>query len=166
MIRLKKSQCDARAWFDSGFSVWVMFFSVGLIAGQGTVDVSSTTPTVVQNGGHAPTAIASPNCTNVRPLFESRGINSAEIPTEPKNGKCIYIRSGAFSILASSLFIFPLLFLLFAPDNACAQSLNVQQTNAPSLFDKLRIESASAFAVSTSSKLESINSIFSNVPLN
>lgn len=28
-----------------------------------------------------------PNCTNVRTLFESRGINSNEVPGEPINGK-------------------------------------------------------------------------------
>lgn len=28
-----------------------------------------------------------PNCTNVRTLFESRGINSNEVPVDPINGK-------------------------------------------------------------------------------
>lgn len=28
-----------------------------------------------------------PNCTNVRTLFESRGINSNDVPSEPINGK-------------------------------------------------------------------------------
>lgn len=28
-----------------------------------------------------------PNCTNVRTLFETRGINSNDVPSEPINGK-------------------------------------------------------------------------------
>lgn len=49
--------------------------------------LSSTTPKLV-NGALAAAANPLSNCSNVRHLFESQGINSADIPTQPITGKC------------------------------------------------------------------------------
>lgn len=48
--------------------------------------ISSTTPKLV-NGALAAAASPLSNCSNVRHLFESQGINGADIPTQPITGK-------------------------------------------------------------------------------
>lgn len=51
--------------------------------------LSSTTPKLVHGGALAAAAATNPlsNCSNVRNLFESQGINGADIPTQPITGK-------------------------------------------------------------------------------
>lgn len=49
--------------------------------------LSSTVPSLVHGGPIATTINVSTNCTNVRPLFLARGINSAEIPNAANHGK-------------------------------------------------------------------------------
>lgn len=48
--------------------------------------VSSTTPKLV-NGALAAAANPLNNCTIVKSVFESQGINSADIPTQPITGE-------------------------------------------------------------------------------
>lgn len=67
----------------------IVLFAVHTItmADAQNLALSSTTPKLVH--GTVPAA-ANPlsNCSNVRKVFESQGINGADIPAQPISGKC------------------------------------------------------------------------------
>lgn len=78
--------CVYDRWVFVGFIVLAWMH---LATAQGT---SSTVPTVVHGSTVASIPSASPNCTNVRPLLESRGIIATEIPVTPINGKFFFLK--------------------------------------------------------------------------
>lgn len=55
---------------------------------EGNTSISSTSATLVNGIVGSTISSSSPlNCLNVRPLFESRGINATDILVNPINGK-------------------------------------------------------------------------------
>lgn len=66
----------------------IVLFALNAItmAAAQNLALSSTTPKLV-HGALAAAASPLSNCSNVRNLFESQGINGADIPTQPITGK-------------------------------------------------------------------------------
>lgn len=78
------------------------------MAAAQNVAMSSTTPTLVQ-GALATAANSMSNCSNVKGLFETQGINN-DIPTQPITGKFFQFISfdffSAFAFASNSFLYF------------------------------------------------------------
>lgn len=91
--------CILSAQLKYGLFITILLHTIGLttILVESTT-VSSTSASVVVNGIVA-SSTSPPNCANVRPLFESRGMNATDIPTNPVNGKCCFLHIYLFKQL-------------------------------------------------------------------
>lgn len=75
------------------FSQWLkmpvilLCHTILMVAGAQNLPMSSTTPTLVHSSALAAASNSLNNCSIVKGLFESQGINAADIPIQPITGK-------------------------------------------------------------------------------